>query len=66
MDRGTDARKMLTGEDVPLRLGYTGVRNRSQADIRSGKGIQEALQVNLDAFLMSDPPIIFQGRKIFF
>lgn len=24
MDRGTDAAKMLTGEEIPLRLGYTG------------------------------------------
>lgn len=25
MDRGTDAAKMLTGEEIPLRLGYTGI-----------------------------------------
>ena len=30
MDRGTSAKKMLMGQDVPLRLGYIGVKNRSQ------------------------------------
>lgn len=30
MDKGTDARNMLMGKDVPLRLGYVGVKNRSQ------------------------------------
>ena len=30
MDRGTNAKRMLTGQDVPLRLGYVGVKNRSQ------------------------------------
>lgn len=29
MDRGTDARKMLLGQDVELKLGYIGVKNRS-------------------------------------
>uniref|UniRef100_A0A0G4FVQ9 Dynamin-type G domain-containing protein n=1 Tax=Chromera velia CCMP2878 TaxID=1169474 RepID=A0A0G4FVQ9_9ALVE len=44
MDRGTDAVRMLQGEDIPLRLGYVGVRNRSQQDIRSGKKIKDALE----------------------
>ncbi|KEP60916.1 UNVERIFIED_CONTAM: dynamin-related protein DRPB [Hammondia hammondi] len=44
MDRGTDAAKMLMGEEIPLRLGYTGVRNRSQADIREGKSVRECLE----------------------
>ena len=30
MDRGVNAKKMLSGSDVPLRLGYVGVKNRSQ------------------------------------
>jgi dynamin 1-like protein len=29
MDRGTDAKRMIEGRDVPLRLGYVGVKNRS-------------------------------------
>jgi len=30
MDKGTDARKLLLGNVVPLRLGYVGVVNRCQ------------------------------------
>eukprot|EP00920_Eleutheroschizon_duboscqi_P000090 GHVT01000408.1.p1 GENE.GHVT01000408.1~~GHVT01000408.1.p1 ORF type:complete len:125 (-),score=37.76 GHVT01000408.1:241-615(-) len=44
MDRGTDASKMLLGEEVPLRLGYTGVKNRSQLDIKAAKPIAEAIE----------------------
>lgn len=33
MDRGTDARGMLQGREIPLKLGYVGVVNRSQQDI---------------------------------
>jgi hypothetical protein len=33
MDAGTNARRMLTGQDVPLRLGYVGVKNRNQQAI---------------------------------
>lgn len=46
MDKGTHAAKMLNGDEVPLRLGYTGVRNRSQADILEHKTIQDALAVS--------------------
>ena len=30
MDRGTDARNLLLGKVIPLKLGYVGVVNRSQ------------------------------------
>lgn len=42
MDRGTDALRMLRNEVLPLRLGYTAVINRSQADIRSGVPVAKA------------------------
>lgn len=29
MDKGTDAKRLLNGSDVSLRLGYVGVKNRS-------------------------------------
>eukprot|EP01055_Gregarina_sp_Pseudo9_P001316 Gregarina_sp_Pseudo_9__1315@NODE_187_length_3734_cov_41_904736_g172_i0_p1_GENE_NODE_187_length_3734_cov_41_904736_g172_i0NODE_187_length_3734_cov_41_904736_g172_i0_p1_ORF_typecomplete_len821_score133_91Dynamin_M/PF01031_20/2e62Dynamin_M/PF01031_20/2_9e03Dynamin_N/PF00350_23/1_5e46GED/PF02212_18/7_4e21FeoB_N/PF02421_18/38FeoB_N/PF02421_18/0_0026MMR_HSR1/PF01926_23/0_00092PduVEutP/PF10662_9/99PduVEutP/PF10662_9/4_9Methyltrans_SAM/PF10672_9/0_17Nucleoporin_FG/PF13634_6/0_3Nucleoporin_FG/PF13634_6/1 len=44
MDRGTNAVKMIRGEDIPLRLGYVGIKNRSQADIAARKSIQAALE----------------------
>lgn len=43
MDQGTDACKMLRGEDIPLRLGYVGVKMRSQQDITNSKRVKEAL-----------------------
>lgn len=45
MDKGTDATKMLNGDDIPLRLGYTGVRNRSQQEVKENLSIEEALKV---------------------
>lgn len=50
MDRGVDARKMLLGEEVPLRLGYVGVKNRSQLDINQDTKVKKALQAERDFF----------------
>jgi GTP-binding protein EngB required for normal cell division len=33
MDRGTNAKKMVMGEEISLRLGYVGVKGRSKHDI---------------------------------
>jgi len=44
MDKGTSAKRMLSGQDVPLRLGYVGVKNRSQQDINDNMSVQEALK----------------------
>ena len=35
MDRGTDASQMILNKIVHLRLGYVGVKNRSQEDINN-------------------------------
>ena len=43
MDPGTDAVRMLLGEEVHLRLGFVGVKNRGQADIKGDVRVQEAL-----------------------
>lgn len=43
MDRGTDARNLLLGSVIPLRLGYVGVVNRSQEDILGNKSVRDAL-----------------------
>ncbi len=40
MDKGTNAKRMLLGQDVPLRLGYVGVKNRSQQDIVDNMSVQ--------------------------
>ncbi len=42
MDRGTDAMDVLLGRVIPLRLGFIGVVNRSQADISGNNPIFSA------------------------
>ena len=44
MDKGTDAKKMVLGQEIPLRLGYVGVKNRSQMDINNKMRVKEALK----------------------
>ena len=43
MDAGTNAKNMISGHEVPLRLGYIGVKNRSQLDIETNKRVFAAL-----------------------
>lgn len=33
MDRGTNARRMIMNQEIQLRLGFVGVKNRAQEDI---------------------------------
>uniref|UniRef100_A0A0D3EXY7 Dynamin-related protein 3A-like n=1 Tax=Oryza barthii TaxID=65489 RepID=A0A0D3EXY7_9ORYZ len=54
MDRGTDARNFLLGNVIPLRLGYVGVVNRSQQDIKSDLSIKEALACE-ESFFRNHP-----------
>lgn len=45
MDRGTDARMLLLNKgEVPLKLGYIGIKNRSQADIQQGMSVADSLK----------------------
>lgn len=43
MDRGTDASKMILNQEIPLRLGYVGIKNRSQEDINNKVKVSIAL-----------------------
>ena len=54
MDSGTDALDMLHGRVIPLRRGYVGVINRSQAQIKSKTSIREALR-NEAKFFQTHP-----------
>ncbi|KAJ0773536.1 putative dynamin GTPase [Helianthus annuus] len=54
MDRGTDARNILLGKQIPLRLGYVGVVNRSQEDIMLNRSIKDAL-IAEEKFFRSRP-----------
>jgi dynamin 1-like protein len=43
MDRGTDATKMITNQEIKLNLGYVGIKNRSQEDINNKVKVSIAL-----------------------
>jgi hypothetical protein len=50
MDRGTNARRVLEGKEIPLRLGYVGVKNRSQEDINHKIRVEKALEEEREFF----------------
>jgi dynamin 1-like protein len=50
MDAGTNAVDVLTGRVYPLKLGFTGVVNRSQQDIMANKPLDEAIDAEADFF----------------
>ena len=50
MDHGTDLRKTLLGHEVPLKLGYVAMKNRSQADIKNKMKVAEALKIEKEFF----------------
>lgn len=43
MDKGTDARMVLSNKEIPLRYGYIGIKNRSQEDIQNKVRVKESL-----------------------
>ena len=43
MDSGTDAYKMILNQEIPLKLGYVGIKNRSQEDINNKVKVSIAL-----------------------
>ena len=43
MDRGVDAKGMILGKEVPLKLGYVGIVGRSQQDIKDKKPVKSHL-----------------------
>jgi hypothetical protein len=43
MDKGTNAKRMLEGKDVQLRLGFIGIKNRSQQDIMDRISVNPSL-----------------------
>lgn len=52
MDRGTNAVAVLKNAVVPLRLGYIGIVNRSQADINASRSMSDARSAE-EAFFAS-------------
>eukprot|EP01083_Nonionella_stella_P135379 411834_1 len=54
MDHGCNALDILHGKVVPLKLGYIGIKNRSQLDINNNMSIEDAL-VEEGNFFRSHP-----------
>ncbi len=51
MDAGTNAKKALMNQEVYLKLGYVGVKNRSQQDILDRVKVQRGLEVEREWFM---------------
>ena len=50
MDAGTDARKALMNEEIPLKLGYVGVKNRSKQDLINKLSMAETAKKEREFF----------------
>ena len=50
MDAGTDARKVLMNEEIPLKLGYVGVKNRSKQDLNNKISMAETARKEKEFF----------------
>ena len=50
MDTGTDARKALLNEEIPLKLGYVGVKNRSKQDLVNKLPMSEMVKKEKEFF----------------
>lgn len=67
MDRGTDARALLMNKgEVPLKLGFVGIKNRSQADINENKTVI-FLMIDLGQTIFGGgEDVLFQESNILF
>lgn len=50
MDKGTNARRMLMNQEIPLKLGFIGVRNRCQQDIVDKVKVKVAIEHEAEYF----------------
>ena len=50
MDAGTDAKKVLMNEEIPLKLGYVGVKNRSKQDLNNKISMAETQKKEREFF----------------
>jgi hypothetical protein len=50
MDHGTDAKKALMNQEVPLKLGYVGVKNRSKKDLDDKLSMEETVKKEKEFF----------------
>ena len=50
MDKGTDAKKVLLNQEIPLTLGYIGVKNRSKQDLINKLSMEETTKKEREFF----------------
>ena len=50
MDKGTDAKKVLLNQEIPLKLGYIAVKNRSKQDLINKLSMEETQKNERDFF----------------
>ena len=50
MDRGANAKRSIMNQEVPMRLGFIGVKNRSQEDIQKQISIKTAIEKEMNFF----------------
>jgi replication fork clamp-binding protein CrfC len=53
MDRGVDATKILRNQEVALKYGYVGVKNRCQEDVVNNVPVSDSLKSEMDFFIKS-------------
>lgn len=44
MNRGDDATKILKNQEIPLRYGYVGIKNRSQEDVLNNVPVSDSIK----------------------
>ena len=64
MDKGTDVKGMITGKVIKLRLGYVGVKGRSQQDIKNNVNAKKGLELERKYF--STHPVYSSLPKAYF
>lgn len=63
MDKGTDARKMILNQEIPLKMGYIGVKGRTQEDIQNKMSVGASLREE-DEFFSSHPAYRHLPREV--
>ena len=53
MNRGDDARNVLKNQQIPLRYGYVGIKNRCQEDVNNNVPVEESIKSQKKYFTTS-------------
>lgn len=69
MNRGDDASKILKNQEIPLRYGYVGIKNRCQEDVINNVPVAQSLKSERQFFTKSPiystlPPDTFSTQSL--